>query len=95
MHTHSTSPEAAQAIRSMHAIACAPDRDDVGAVAKQIQAQLDIVTEQFCCVEPLSVTELKLFLQKPQQDFSAFRAALANHVTSVAKEMGVAVPQGA
>lgn len=91
MHTHSTNPEAAQAIRTMYNIACRPERDDVEAVIKQIRAQLDVVTEQFCCVEPQSVTEMKLFLQKPQRDFSAFRDALVNHVTSVAKEMGVAV----
>lgn len=91
MHTHSASPEAAQAIRTMHTIACRPERDDIAAITKQIQAQLGVVTEQFCCVEPQSVTELKLFLQRPQQDFSAFRTALLNHVTSVAREMGVAV----
>lgn len=90
MHTYSASPEATQAIQTMHAIACRPERDDIGAITKQIQAQLDVVTEQFCCVEPQSVTELKLFLQKPQPDFSAFRAALLDHVARVAREMGVA-----
>lgn len=91
MHTHSTSPEAAQAIRTMHAIASRPERNDIGVITKQIQAQLDVVTAQFCCVEPQSVTEMKLFLQKPQQDFSAFRNTLVNHVASVAKEMEVAL----
>lgn len=93
MHTHGTSPEATQAIQAMHAIACRPEHDDIGAVAKRIQAHLEVVAEQFCCAEPRSVTEMKLFLQKPQQDFDAFRAALVDHVASVAREMDVAVPQ--